>query len=302
MSTLIGIVTFGNLEFTKLAVQGIRETVTKPYDIFIVVGKWEDTETKEWVKKEGIPHIVHELNMGFPASVNDIYDFAWKENDYDNLVIIGNDVIPYPYAIDSMIEVADTTDYEWVCAKQYDVKGLCKDYPQAKEFFKGDKYLFTDFNARPWELFEGYSEEVIADEGTGLSDVHNLALFTKSVFDKIGYIDVNFYPAYYEDNDYVRRAIRSGVKSCTVDNSYYFHFWSRTIHQGQGGSTNAYFNMNRNFYILKWGGDFMQETFEEPFNGGQWKLAPGLIMESEMNIQDRDLEKEIIRIWRSKAA
>ena len=302
MSTLIGMVTFGNLPFTKLTVRSIRETVTKPHEIFCVVGKPTDTETEAWLKAEGIPFVKHNYNWGFPYSVNDIYDYAWKENNFDNLVIIGNDVIAYPYAIDSMIEIADTTDNEWVCAREYDVRSLTKDYPQTGGYFNGTLLKFEDFDTRPWEVFKGYSEEIDISPTMALSDVHNLALFKKSVFEKVGYIDVNFYPAYYEDNDYVRRAIRAGIKSCTLDNAFYFHFWSRTIHQGSGGSNNRYFTLNRNFYIIKWGGDFGAEKYEVPFNGKNYTLAPGLILEPVLYLKDRSQEQDIARVWSSRGA
>jgi hypothetical protein len=105
---------------------------------------------------------------------------------------------------------------------------------------------------------------------------------------------------YYEDNDYVRRAIGADIQSCTVLNSYYFHFWSRTIHQGSGGSNSLYFNLNRNFYIIKWGGDFGQEKYDIPFNGKTYKLGPGIEVPSTVNLQDRSLEKDIVHMWRAK--
>ncbi len=301
MSTLIGIVTFGNLEFTKLTVRGIRETTTEDYLIYAVVGKPDDTATAEWLSSENIPHTFHDYNYGFPYSVNDIYDFAWKQNNFDNLIIIGNDVVPYPYAIDSLIKVADTTDYDWICARQLESKTLISVWPETKPYFERPSLKFTKFDTRPWDVPSGYSEEIKLDE-TPLSDVHNLALFKKTVFDKIGYIDVNFYPAYYEDNDYVRRALLSNLKSCTVGNAIYFHFWSRTIHQETGGSTGRYFNLNRNFYITKWGGDFGKERYEVPFNGRTYELALGLTLESVFCLKDRSQEKEIVRVWNSKGA
>ncbi len=301
MSTLIGVVTFGNLPFTKMTIRSIRETVVKyPYDIFCVVGHPGDKKTKEWLDTQGIPYVAHDFNYGFPYSVNDIYDYAWKENNYANVVMIGNDVIAYPYAIDSLIKVAETTSYEWLCSQQYDVKSLYRDFPQVQNYFEGSAKVFTDFEAKPWEMFTGYSDVVSFNNAVGLSDVHNLALFKKSVFDKVGYIDVNFYPAYYEDNDYVRRAIKANIKSCTVTNSFYFHFWSRTIHQGSGGSNPAYFTLNRNFYIIKWGGDFGNEKYEVPFDGKTYELVPGLVLESVLYLMDRSQEKEIARVWKSK--
>ncbi len=300
MKTLIGMVTFGNLEFTKLAVDGIRRTVTEPYDMFLVVGKPYDTGTVMYLQSEGIPFIVHNLNWGFPKSLNDIYDYAWKEHDYDNLIVMGNDVIPYPYAIDSLIKVANVTDNAWVCAQEYDVKSLCRDFPEARKYFHGSSYQFVDFGeAEPWRVGDKFRTSEIVTNGAGLSDVHNLALFKKEVMEKIGYIDVNFYPAYYEDNDYVRRAIHANLKSCRVTNAVYFHFWSRTIHQGSGGSTSRYFEMNRNFYHTKWGGDFGHEKWDVPFNGQIYHFA-GVDNQPTINIQDRNNEETIIRWWMSK--
>lgn len=301
MSTLIGIVTFGNLEFTKLAVEGVRRTTTEPYDMFLVVGKPYDTLTVDYLKAEGIPHIVHEINWGLPSSVNDIYDYAWKKNNYDNLVILGNDVIPYPYAIDSLIKVADSTDNIWVCAQEYDVKSLCNEFPDARQHFHGETYQFVDFGqVEPWRVGDKFRKAEIEIDDAGLSDVHNLVLFKKEVFEKIGYIDVNFYPAYYEDQDYVRRAVHAGLKSCRVTNAVYFHFWSRTIHQGSGGSNHKYFNLNRNFYIIKWGGDFSHELYEIPFDNKEYTLAPGLILQSTLSLKDRSQEQDITHFWRGR--
>jgi len=298
MKTLIGMVTFGNLPFSQLTVRSIEETVKSPYELFVVAGKPSDNATKAWLKATSIPHIVHDRNYGLPYSINDIYDYAWKENDFDAIVIIGNDVIAYPYAIDSLITIAETTDNEWVCSREYDARALCRDVPEAREYFHGDKLKFKDFDKRPWELNMRVSPEIAIGEA-GLSDVHNLALFKKGVFDRIGYIDVNFYPAYYEDNDYVRRAINAETPSCTVNNAVYFHFWSRTIHQETGGSTHRYFQMNRNFYILKWGGDFGKERFTLPFDGNPYNFG-GIELPPALKLDSRDDELAIIKQWRSK--
>ncbi len=306
MENLVGIVSYGNLEFTKMAVRSVWESVDSPADIFVVVGKPQDKETPLWLQENKISYTKHAYNYGFPFSVNDLYDFAWVDNDYKNLVIMGNDVVAYPYAIDSMIHVANTTDNSWVCAREYSVKSLCKEYPEAAKYFNvGDNYRFTKFDERPWEIAIEASEWISPDiktNGAGLSDVHNLALFKREVFDEIGYIDVNFYPAYYEDNDYVRRAINAGVtKSCRVLNALYFHFWSRTLHQGSGGSNTSYFHENRTFYMRKWGGDFGHEAFEVPFNGQPYFLGE-TILQPEFGIHSRDDEFSIIDFWRTKHA
>lgn len=300
MKNLIGMVTFGNIAFTQLAIQGIRETVKEPYDLFLIVGKPEDEATVGWLQREGIPHIAHDYNYGFPYSVNDIYDYAWKENNYDNLIILGNDVIPYPDAIDNMIILAGLTQYDWICGREYNVKALVRDKPETKAYFSGPNLVFNDFGtAEPWKKFDAPVKGIKAEKDAGLSDVHNLTLFKKKVFENVGYIDVSFYPAYYEDNDYVRRAILAGTTSCRSDGTFYFHFWSRTIHQETGGSNSRFFNLNRNYYIAKWGGDFGQEKFDIPFNGEPFSVRD-IPLCGDINIQTRENEKEIIREWRRK--
>ena len=282
MKNLFAFVTFGNLPFSQLAVKSLRETVNSEFDIFAVIGKPGDWATKEWLTEEGIPNVMHTENMGFPYSLNDIYDHAWVQNDYDNLVIFGNDIVFYPYAGDSLINLAEGSDYKVISSLQYDVKDLIGQFPEIANQFGGGNYRITDFSGEPWKKFEGYSSvPQIAD--MQLYDIQNLCLYKKSVFDKIGYTDVNFYPAYFVDNDYARRIVLSGIKCCTLVNSRFFHFWSRTIHQENGGSNSAYFGNNSKYYRLKWGGDFGHETTHP-----------------SIKIDSRAGEVETVKRWRSK--
>lgn len=282
--TLIGIVTFGNLEFTKLTIKSFIDTTKNDIDIFVVVGKPDDFETIRWLatsdELKNVGYIIHRENKGFPASLNDIYDYAWIVNDYDNLILAGNDVVVYPHAVDSLIDLANSSEYCVISGLQYDVKSLVKEFPETSKYFSGSTFQFTDFASAPWEKFTKYNDEqTIAD--MQLYDIQNLCLYKRKVFDVIGYTDVNFYPAYYVDNDYARRIVVAGLPCCSLVNARFFHFWSRTIHQGSGGSTSKYFENNRRYYISKWGGDFGKET----------KIP-------EIRISSRDMEAEIINYWR----
>lgn len=300
MKTLIGIPTFGNLEFTQLCVQGIRETVTKPYDLLAVVGKPGDAATAQWLISEGIALTQHTVNFGLPAALNDIYQGF---DGYDNIIIIGNDVIPYPRAINRLLEVARTTDWEWICATQVDVQTLCAVEARARDYFSTDGKFLYDFEKgrafKPWMFYRGWETEPLMIVPGALKDVHNLCLYKRAAFDKIGYVDVNFYPAYFEDNDYARRAVNAGVKYCSVNDAQYFHFWSRTLHQGTGGSTDKQFAANRRFYQTKWGGDFAAERWTVPFNGQSHVLAPGIELPGVLKITSREQEAAIAEYWRS---
>lgn len=329
--TLIGLVTFGNLPFTQLTVRSLRETTKHPVDFFIVVGKPGDQETIDWLRAEAMQYVVHPENRGFPASLNDIYDWAWPTlsqrhvhvlTEYDHLIIAGNDIVPYPGAVDALIDCAETTDYEWIASSQLDVKSLCHFHPEARQYFEGERYLFNLFcphtekgvttyepTIRPWELHTDFRPPAI--EANAMRDCHNLCLFKRSVAEKIGYIDVNFFPAYFSDNDYNRRATIAGIKGCTLPHAAYFHFWSRTIHQGSDGSTPKHFKSNQQYYCDKWGGLPGHEQWRVPFNGAKWcagrlrnALSEGVSLDDvsmfpSLHIPARKHERACLEYWKS---
>jgi len=313
MKTLIGLVTYGNLPFTKLAIRGIRETTTMPYELYVVVGKPGDNETAWWLEDEGIEHCVARENVGFPASINEIYDYAWLETpfaggDFDYLILAGNDVIPYPGAIDGLIHVAAQTEWEWLCGSQFDAKSLVERYPETRRYFEGENLLFSDFEARPWEAHEATRQRelegksVFEVEPDCIKDVRNLTLFKRSVFEKLGYADANFWPGgYFEDNDYCTRAHLAGVRGCGLPAAAYFHFWSRTIHQGgKGAEHHDQFRANERFYREKWGGPFEQEKWTVPFNGVAHELTRGIVLPASLRIPHASFDSKIAEYWRGR--
>ena len=294
MKTLIGIVSYGNLSFLQLAIRGIKETLTKDADILVVIADPKDFNMEHWLSAGMINYIKDTENIGFAGSINDIFEYAWVKGDYDNVIIMGNDVIPYPGALDAMINCAETTDWEWICASQFDSKSLVARYPEAAQYFKGETLEFTDFDARPWELHKEIHAPNI--EPDSLKDVRNLALFKRSVFDKTGYADVNFWPnAYFEDNDAARRANLCGVKACGLSEAAYFHFWSRTIHQGSERNHGKFFTRNSGHYAHKWGGPVGGERYSQPYDGRGFLLSPDIFLDPAMRIADRNDERTIIR-------
>jgi len=297
---LVGVVTFGNSQFTELAIESVLKTVKRyKVDFYGIVGKPGDAATIEVFDKYNIPYKVHNVNYGFPYSLNDIYDYAFIENGYNSIISLGNDVIVYPYAIDSMIDAAFSTHYEWISSVPLTVDALIDKFPdETSKYFKGRDRIFTDFNAKPWNLFTDYAPDgVIIDNS--ILNTHDLCLYKKEVFDRIGYIDVNFYPAYFEDNDYITRGIREGIPHCTVSNAIHFHFKSRTIIQESGGSNHKFFRANRDFYAHKWGSSPHTEIYLLPFNGNTQALG-NVILQPTLNIDSREQELEIINYWKER--
>ncbi len=109
---------------------------------------------------------------------------------------------------------------------------------------------------------------------------------------QLGGFDETFYPAYFEDGDYRRRANLAGIPVHEWPIEYVERLalgrdrTSRGIvhgsydadgYQGWRGERLAWFwecyEKNRQYYIAKWGGDPGSETFSVPFNGARDKAT-----------------------------
>lgn len=290
--TLVGICAYGGLRFLEMGLAALREQ--SGFDTRVIVAKPEDGEMVEHLNKMGVYHHWHTKNLGFAASVNDLYEEAFAHGDYDNLIIMGNDVIPMPGAVEVMIRCADTTDYEMVCGSEFNARFLYDHYPEARKFFQGENLVFTDWGARPWLLHQDHQTGVEPDTR---KDIRNLTLFKRSSFEKVGYADVNFWPnGYFEDNDYGRRCDLLKVKACGLKEAAFFHFTSRTIHQNASRDHGKYFDRNRAYYVDKWHGPPGSEKLSAPFGGGPYRLGDTEVP-CDMKISTREHEAACIEHW-----
>jgi GT2 family glycosyltransferase len=272
--TLIGISSFGGIQFLEITLREIQHTVKSDnVSLFVIVAKPNDHEMCSFLEARGIPHKMDTENRGFASNINDAYDRAFTHGDYDHLIICGNDVVPMSGAIDAMIKTADETEWEMVCGSEFNSRFLVNNYEEAKQYFHGENLVFTDFLARPWEL---HKERRYGIEPHARKDIRNLTLFKRSAFEKVGYADVAFYPnAYYEDDQFCARCDHLGVSACGLAEAAFFHFWSRTIHQNASRDHGKYFERN---------GEYFEKWKKNPV----WKIS------------SRDGETQTIQYWASK--
>lgn len=106
--------------------------------------------------------------------------------------------------------------------------------------------------------------------GDGSSgNAFSLFLLTKKGYNLIGAFDTTFYPAYFEDNDYVRRMMLKGYYIVPVNGATYQHEISSTMKRYTASELDAhhnYFRANERYYIRKWGGMPHNEQYETEFN------------------------------------
>jgi GT2 family glycosyltransferase len=90
-------------------------------------------------------------------------------------------------------------------------------------------------------------------------------ILSVDAYQKAGRFDENFFPAYFEDNDYFRRMLLADVQM--IFNSMLNPITYRnSMTIKKSPELNNGFEKNRQYYISKWGGQPTQEKFNTPFN------------------------------------
>jgi GT2 family glycosyltransferase len=114
-----------------------------------------------------------------------------------------------------------------------------------------------------------YEVEQFLKENPGDFYMGSYAAFTifimpQETYKTVGPFDPIFYPAYYEDNDYVYRLKLKNKK--IIQNSFFdadVFRCSETLKKDPSLENN---NENRQNYIAKWGGGPGEEKFRKPYN------------------------------------
>lgn len=105
----------------------------------------------------------------------------------------------------------------------------------------------------------------------GLGSAFSVFMMQKSITARIGWWDENFFPIYFEDNDYGYRMNLARVKRKVVEGCSYLHHTSSSV-SGMSPDDQSVHHRNfkklRNYYTAKWGGIPEQETYSRPFDGG----------------------------------
>lgn len=92
----------------------------------------------------------------------------------------------------------------------------------------------------------------------------------RSLLEQIGGYDEAFYPAYFEDNDYVRRMHLAGIPYRGVPGLGYNHVGSgtlKTFSPAEMEEHHSRFQGLQQYYVRKWGGLPGREQYKVPFNG-----------------------------------
>lgn len=114
--------------------------------------------------------------------------------------------------------------------------------------------------------------------GLGNDEMCGMVL-TSTLLQRVGYFDENFFPGYFEDNDYRYRLKLTNTKIGSIPLASE-HATSSTLNSTESfqRKNTVSFQENYNYYVRKWGGPPNRETYVTPFNQNvpvdYWKYSP----------------------------
>lgn len=162
----------------------------------------------------------------------------------DLTLICNDDIVFSPWTIDAMVKTYYSTGPQVAMVTGTNVRGS----------MGPDEVLALKKPERPYHEAEN----------------PDFACFMVSpkIVNTVGWFDETFAPAYFEDNDYHLRINLAGLNAISTTAAPYYHYGSKTQNADPNNPVvpSFAFEINKLYYINKWGGDPGNEMFERPFN------------------------------------
>lgn len=253
------VVSRNQLHYTKQCIESAFTNVKTPAHL-IWVDNASNDGTKEYlqsIKARKPPHfditlIFSEENLGYGLGLNK----GLSESTAPYVFFCNNDIKFYPNSVEETIHIAESNARF----------GLVN--PNSNEF-----------------RIKFYNAEILNTlKGTWIERTHTsgfCVLVKRAVIEKIGGIDPDFNPAYFEDMDYAERARREGFLCVVAQGAYVEHFGTRTFLPQE---KQVLWDKHKKRFIDRWGGtkwfcvygcdaDFSSDEAIRQFRGDVLNLA-----------------------------
>lgn len=229
-------------EMTSYCLPRLFHTIRERKDVeVIVIDNGSEDYTVELLKtwKDiGLINILisNPSNLGFPKAVNQGFEVA--TGDY--ICVMNNDV----YASDGWLDKLQG----YLDQNRGDIVGPCFNHPTS-----GYLPLFyrnlMEFNIQAEKAAERYKNQIKPIPFL----IFSCVLIKREVIDGLGYfMDEQFTPGNFEDNDFCTRAIRRGFLPIVARDVFVHHF-KHTTHIANKVPINALMAKNMIMYEKKWG-------------------------------------------------
>lgn len=230
--------THNQLPFTRLCLRYIKEFTEEPYEVIVVDNGSTDGTVPFLQGYPGLQLLTFPYNRGFAAAAN----AGMRAARGRYLVLLNNDIVVTPAWLKNLSLVLDCRPDAGMALPAtnltYGPQLMQVYYRSLKAMFSYAR-RYNHSNASRWQ-------EVLR-----LPDY--CLIIRREMMEKIGYLDEQFSPGYFEDDDYAYRARQSGFKLIFAADTFVHHFsgvTTSTVSQAASMGTD-----NRRRFQQKWGLD-----------------------------------------------
>jgi GT2 family glycosyltransferase len=245
----IVIVTYNNVEYTRLCLNSIYENTIHPNFDVIVVDNASNDATVKFLKAfkadhENIQVIYNPINQGFARANN--LGIAAAQGDY--IVLLNNDTIVTRVWLSRLINYLHDQEV-----------GLVGPVTNGVSNEACVEMLFTDMDA-----LDKFATTLAKERSGTLIPIKMLAMYCiagrRQVFQQVGPLDEQFGIGMFEDDDYSLRIRRAGYRIVVAEDVFIHHFGRSGFKLMGNEQYLALFEENRRKFETKWNIDWEQHV------------------------------------------
>ena len=214
--TSIVIISYNTLEYTRLCIESIRQlTPAGSYELIVVDNASRDGSV-QWLRQQQDVRLLENLeNKGFPAGCNQGMAVAEAGND---LLLLNSDTVVTPRWLENMQKALHSAENIGVVSC---VTNRCSNWQQVAAEYDSleEMLLFADkhniSNPAKWERRPKL--------------VGFCYLIKYAAFRRVGFLDEQFTPGNYEDDDYSLRMTLAGYQLVLCRDIFIHHYGSASF-------------------------------------------------------------------------
>ena len=191
-------------------------------------------------------YFILDNSQGDPDVLDQIYNIEFEKSRYIEEIKVVHNVTNVGFSGSVNQIIKQNTEFPYWCIFSVDW------WPKPGQLKKLAKRLEDPFVG------------ILCDES---QNGYSSMVFTPELLYEVGYMDENFFPAYYEDNDHRYRMKQAGIEWEYLPLKYQ-HTVSATIKRDPAiyARNQMTFKENGRYYVEKWGGLPGQEKYTTPFD------------------------------------
>jgi GT2 family glycosyltransferase len=236
------------LPLLQQCIRSVQQWTDTPYEI-IVVDDGSHDGSIQYCREEKINFISNPFNHGFPRSCN----LGMRMASGEAILLLNNDVVVSRNWLSNQLRCLYSNS-------QVGIVGPVTNYASGKQM------VDTPFNSP-----EQAAEVANVPDSTKWLEVQRLVgfcfLMKKELVQQLGYLDEQFSPGHYEDDDYCYRARLSGYRLKIAGDTFVYHKGSASFKQEGDSLINSLLTQNYDKFVRKWGVDphtFFKKNGDEP--------------------------------------